>query len=258
MRHVFGIGLAIVMALAMFFAGAWGYLRLLRLPAPAAVCPPKAVPSWRITAYSPRWPRWPLLAWRRASWSPSAGLAARRRAARVAAHRLDGAVPGQRPPGGRVDPPAVERLRGGMGEHAFQGPGRCGPGDDRPAVPALTVAASVHGGRSRDGRGQRVRRGSDGEEGTRGRRTSPFPGCVWTSCRGRFLALLSGRFPAPSPGCFRIPRAASGPPWATSGLRPARGGAAAGIRLCSSTLTAGSGRLMTGRSGLARQPGMPV
>jgi hypothetical protein len=39
MRHVFGIGLAIVMALAMFFAGAWGYLRLLRLPAPAADLP---------------------------------------------------------------------------------------------------------------------------------------------------------------------------------------------------------------------------
>ena len=39
MRHVFGIGLAIVMILAMFFAGAWGYLRLLRLPAPAAALP---------------------------------------------------------------------------------------------------------------------------------------------------------------------------------------------------------------------------
>src|SRR6266849_131215 len=39
MRHVFGFGLAVVMALAMFFAGAWGYLRLLRLPAPAAGLP---------------------------------------------------------------------------------------------------------------------------------------------------------------------------------------------------------------------------
>jgi hypothetical protein len=39
MRHVFGIGLAIVMVLVMFFAGAWGYLRLLRLPAPAAELP---------------------------------------------------------------------------------------------------------------------------------------------------------------------------------------------------------------------------
>ena len=37
MRHVFGIGLAIVMILAMFFAGAWGYLRLLRLAASAAL-----------------------------------------------------------------------------------------------------------------------------------------------------------------------------------------------------------------------------
>jgi len=39
MRHVFGIALAIVMVLAMFFAGAWGYLRLLRLPTPAAELP---------------------------------------------------------------------------------------------------------------------------------------------------------------------------------------------------------------------------
>ncbi len=39
MRHIYGIGLAIIMALAMFFAGAWGYLRLLRLPAPAAELP---------------------------------------------------------------------------------------------------------------------------------------------------------------------------------------------------------------------------
>jgi hypothetical protein len=39
MRHVFGIGLAIVMVLAMFFAGAWGYLRLLRLPTPDAGLP---------------------------------------------------------------------------------------------------------------------------------------------------------------------------------------------------------------------------
>lgn len=39
MRHLIGIVLAIVMILTMFFAGAWGYLRLLRLPAPAAALP---------------------------------------------------------------------------------------------------------------------------------------------------------------------------------------------------------------------------
>jgi hypothetical protein len=39
MRHVIGIGLAIVMIFVMFFAGAWGYLRLLRLPGPAAALP---------------------------------------------------------------------------------------------------------------------------------------------------------------------------------------------------------------------------
>ena len=35
MRHRIGIVLAIVMAGVLFFAGSWGYLRLLRLPAPA-------------------------------------------------------------------------------------------------------------------------------------------------------------------------------------------------------------------------------
>ena len=34
MRHAIGVGLAIVMLLVLFFAGAWGYLRLLRFPAP--------------------------------------------------------------------------------------------------------------------------------------------------------------------------------------------------------------------------------
>ena len=36
MRHRIGIVLAIVMTGVLFFAGSWGYLRLLRLPAPAA------------------------------------------------------------------------------------------------------------------------------------------------------------------------------------------------------------------------------
>ncbi len=35
MRHRIGIILAVVMSGMLFFAGAWGYLRLLRLPAPA-------------------------------------------------------------------------------------------------------------------------------------------------------------------------------------------------------------------------------
>jgi len=32
MRHLYGIGLACVLSLAVFFAGGWGYLRLLRIP----------------------------------------------------------------------------------------------------------------------------------------------------------------------------------------------------------------------------------
>jgi hypothetical protein len=35
MRHRIGIVLAVIMAGALFFIGAWGYLRLLRLPGPA-------------------------------------------------------------------------------------------------------------------------------------------------------------------------------------------------------------------------------
>ncbi|HET9080501.1 MAG TPA: hypothetical protein VFO01_08290 [Trebonia sp.] len=34
MRHLYGIALAVGMTLAMFFGGAWGYLRLLKLPVP--------------------------------------------------------------------------------------------------------------------------------------------------------------------------------------------------------------------------------
>ena len=43
MRHLYGIALASVMTLVMFFAGAWGYERLLRLPAPAGS--PGALPA---------------------------------------------------------------------------------------------------------------------------------------------------------------------------------------------------------------------
>jgi hypothetical protein len=43
-RHLIGIGLAIVMVLVMFFAGAWGYVRLLRLPAQAGA-PLSALPA---------------------------------------------------------------------------------------------------------------------------------------------------------------------------------------------------------------------
>jgi hypothetical protein len=42
-RHLYGIALASVMTLVMFFAGAWGYQRLLRLPAPAGS--PAALPA---------------------------------------------------------------------------------------------------------------------------------------------------------------------------------------------------------------------
>jgi hypothetical protein len=34
-RHLYGIALAVAMTLVMFFAGAWGYLRLLKLPVPS-------------------------------------------------------------------------------------------------------------------------------------------------------------------------------------------------------------------------------
>jgi hypothetical protein len=43
-RHLYGIALASVMTLVMFFAGAWGYERLLRLPAPSG-SPAAALPA---------------------------------------------------------------------------------------------------------------------------------------------------------------------------------------------------------------------
>lgn len=43
-RHLIGIGLAIVMTLAMFFLGSWGFVRLLRVPAPATA-PLSALPA---------------------------------------------------------------------------------------------------------------------------------------------------------------------------------------------------------------------
>jgi hypothetical protein len=47
MRHLYGTALAIIMTAVMFFAGAWGYLRLLRLPGPAGqpAALPAAVPA---------------------------------------------------------------------------------------------------------------------------------------------------------------------------------------------------------------------
>jgi hypothetical protein len=39
MRHLIGVGLAIVMAAAVFFAASWGYLKLLTGPARSAVLP---------------------------------------------------------------------------------------------------------------------------------------------------------------------------------------------------------------------------
>ena len=43
MRHLYGTALASVMALVMFFGGAWGYLELLKLPVPPA--DPGALPA---------------------------------------------------------------------------------------------------------------------------------------------------------------------------------------------------------------------
>src|SRR6201995_4543223 len=39
MRHVTGVALAVVMAVALFFAGSWGYLKLLGSPARSGVLP---------------------------------------------------------------------------------------------------------------------------------------------------------------------------------------------------------------------------
>ena len=54
MRHLIGVVLAMVMTGALFFAGAWGYLRLIARTSPLSRLPGAAAPSSRITACLPR------------------------------------------------------------------------------------------------------------------------------------------------------------------------------------------------------------
>ena len=84
MRHLVGIALAMVMAVTLFFARAWGYQRLLR-----------GHFGVRLASHS------------------AADLTARRRVVRPAA-RLDSAVRGQYPACCRPGPIEVARLRGGV------------------------------------------------------------------------------------------------------------------------------------------------
>ena len=53
MRHLIGILLAVVMAGVLFFAGAWGYLRLTALTTPLSRLPAAVAPCFPITACSP-------------------------------------------------------------------------------------------------------------------------------------------------------------------------------------------------------------
>src|SRR4029077_8335467 len=84
----------------------------------------------------------------------AADLPTRRRAARVAANRLDRAVAGQRPARGRVDPAEVIPLWGRLRGHALQRDPRGGRArDDHPDVRAIQVADPRRRGRGRGDRG---------------------------------------------------------------------------------------------------------
>ena len=149
MRHRIGIVLAVIMTGVLFFPGAWGYLRLLRLPAPADQL--SGLPARRLPLSGPsRAPRAGRdrrhLPARRDPRRRAAHLAARRRAARPAAARLDSAVPGERPAGGRPDPAAGRSLRRGLRGHAVQrDPRRSRPGHDHPDVRTVQVASPPAG-----------------------------------------------------------------------------------------------------------------
>ena len=58
MRHLIGILLAVVMAGVLFFAGAWGYLRLTALTTPLSRLPAGGGSCFPITTCSPRWSPW--------------------------------------------------------------------------------------------------------------------------------------------------------------------------------------------------------
>ena len=58
MRHLIGILLAVVMAAVLFFAGAWGYLRLTVLTTPLSKLPAGGAPCFPITTCSSGWPPW--------------------------------------------------------------------------------------------------------------------------------------------------------------------------------------------------------
>ena len=58
MRHVAGIVLAAVAAVVIFFAGGWGYLKLLRAPAPAGAVAACRLAAARCCTATTCWPRW--------------------------------------------------------------------------------------------------------------------------------------------------------------------------------------------------------
>ena len=142
MRHLIGVVLAIVMAGVLFFAGAWGYLRLTALTAPLS-----PLPAGGGSLLSDHGMLAALVAVAGTGLLAGILIAAPRISplaagpARAAAARLDGALRGQRPARGPSDPVEVSPVRGQFRGHAVsRDPRRRRPGDDHPAFRAFQVA----------------------------------------------------------------------------------------------------------------------
>ena len=112
------------MTAVMFFAGSWGYLRLLKLPVPPGQTASLLAGGGSLLASSSM-----LLALAAvvgaavlaAARHDSPDLAARCRAARPAAPRVVGALPDERAARGGVHTAALARVRRGLGSDAFNG-----------------------------------------------------------------------------------------------------------------------------------------
>ena len=146
MRHLIGVVLAIVMAGVLFFAGAWGYLRLTALTAPLSRLPAgggSLLSDHGMLAALVAVAGTGLLAGILVAAPRISPLAAGLPGLAVA--RLDGVLRGQRPARGTSDPAEVSPVRGRFRGHALsRDPRGSRPGDDHPALRAVQVAGSQH------------------------------------------------------------------------------------------------------------------
>jgi len=172
MRHRIGIVLAVVMIGVLFFPGAWGYLRLLRLPAPVGQL--SQLPAGGGSLISDHNVLIALAA------ITGTGLLAGVLIAVPRISPLAAGLPGllllgwtalylvNVRQGGRPDPAAVRSLRRRLRGHALQRDSRGGrAGDDPPDVRAVAVAGP-QGRRERGHRSRRIHHRSGRNHGSAG------------------------------------------------------------------------------------------